>query len=198
MVLVASLASRGDEMGFTRRMNEKSSDQSRWRLFKDMQSAPVGTVVEQQCAVCALTGVCRWEKIGSEGIVGDLLALCADHESELGVRNDDYRYLYGLSGPGSFPRILTRDDVTQFLGHLHYIPASRGLKAPSHLRFPECHDGELLRILVKLNAIVNGDHFSGWVVRESFVIAVHVQDGSWYSEFRTDGTIWKSELQHGN
>ena len=192
MVLVASPISKGDEMGFTRRMDEKSSGQSRWRLVKDMQLAPVGTVVEKQCAVCALTGICRWEKIGSEGIVSEFLALCADHENEIGVRNDDHRHLYGLSGPGSFPRVLTRDDVTQFLGYLHYVPASRGLKAQSHLRFPEFRDCELLRILVKLNAVMNGDHFSGWVVRESFAFAVFVQDGSWYSEFRTGGTKWRN------
>ena len=185
-------------MGFTRRMDEKSSDQSRWRFVKDMQSAPVGKVVEHQCAACALTGSCRWERIGSEGIVREFLALCVHHENELGVSDDDPRRLYGLSGPGSFPRVLTRDDVAQFLGYLHYIPASRGLKAQSHLRFPEFHDGELLRILTDLNAIVRGDHFSGWVVHESFLLAVYVQDNSWYSEFRTGGTKWRSEIPGGN
>lgn len=161
-------------MGFTRRMDEKSSDQSRWRFVKDMQSAPAGNVIEQQCAVCALTGICHWEKIGSEGIISEFLALCVHHENELGVLNDDPRYLHGLSGPGSLLRILTRDDVNQFLGYLHYIPASRGLKASSHRRFPEFQDGELLRILIDLNAIASGDHFSGWVVHESFVLAVYV------------------------
>ena len=185
-------------MGYTRRLDEKSSDQSRWRFVKGMQSASVGKVVEQKCAVCALTGICRWEKIGSEGIVSEFLALCVHHENELGVRDDDHRHLYGLSGPGSFPRVLTRDDVTQFLGYLHYIPASRGLKAQSHRRFPEFHDGELLRILIDLNAIESGDHFSGWEVHESLVLAVYVQDGSWYSEFRTGGTKWRSEIPGRN
>lgn len=185
-------------MRFTKRKHQETSEHDRWRFVKVPSTVPDGEVIEQECAVCALTSICRWEKINPEGIISQYLALCMHHENEFRVSNDDPRRLHGSSGPGSFPRILTRDDVQQFLGYLHIIPASRGWKAPSHLRFPEFRDGELLHILTAHNAIVRGKHFSGWVVRESFVLAIYGQDGSWSSVFKSAGTNWKSEPRNGN
>jgi len=182
-------------MRFIRRKHQEVSDHDRWKFVKNASTTAVDELVEQECAVCELTSICHWEKVTPRGTVSQCLALCTHHENELRVSDDGTdQCLYGSSGPETFPRILTRDDVEEFLGYLHYIPAGKGLKAPSHLRFSEFQDGELLRILRALDAVVSGDHFSGWVVRESFAFAVYGRDGSWSSVFQSAGSIRKTDL----
>lgn len=182
-------------MRFIRRKHQEVIDHDRWRFVKNASTTAVGEIVDQECAVCELTSICRWEKVSPGGTVSQCLGLCTHHENELRVSADGTdRRLYGSSGRGSFPRILTRDDVQQFLGYRYYIPAGNGWKAPSRLRFSELGEENLFRILRALDAVIRGDHFTGWVVRESFAFAVYGQDGSWSSVFQSAGSIRKTDL----
>ena len=150
-------------MKFRRMQDHEASPSHVWR--REPSAAAVGVDPAEQCSLCGHTFAWQWQKISQEGEVSYQIPLCDSHQDELRPNEDGSR-LHGTSGVGSFPRIMTPDDVRAFLGYLHFIPAGRGWKSNTQVRFSELSASELLGVLRELRVVKRGEHFSGWVVRD--------------------------------
>ena len=148
-------------MKFGRKQNVEASPSHTWRR----EPVAGGVDPSEQCPLCGRHAAWQWQKISQEGKVVQLIPLCDVHQDELKLNEDGSR-LHGTSGVGNFPRIMTPDDVQAFLGYLHYIPAGRGWKSTTQIRFSERSDRHLLEILNKLCVLKRSSHFSGWGVRD--------------------------------
>ena len=168
-------------MKFRRTQNHPVSAPHTWRLAS-AATAGSGDRTEQ-CPLCGRHAVWQWQKVSNEGEVSRRIPICDTHRSELQVSTDGLVHLRGTSGAGVSPRILTPDDVRQFLGYLHYIPAGRGWKSNTQVRFSEWSDGHLLGILRELKVVKHGEHFSGWVVRDQVEWVVFRRPDDWTAVF---------------
>lgn len=165
-------------MKFRRKQNHRASPSEVWR--REPSVATSGVDPAEQCPLCGRIGTWQWQKVSQEGEVIRQIPLCDLHQDELSLNEDGTR-LYGTSGVGSFPRIMTRDDVREFLGYLHWIPAGRGWKSTTQIRFADRSDNRVLEILKELCVLKRSDHFSGWAVRDHVEWVIFRSPTQWES-----------------
>ncbi|MEN9300796.1 MAG: hypothetical protein RLZZ254_577 [Actinomycetota bacterium] len=165
-------------MKFGRKQNHVASPSHVWR--REPAAAAVGVDPAEQCPLCGRNAVWQWWKTSQEGEVTHQIPLCDSHQDELKL-NEDGSWLHGRSGVGVFPRIMTADDVRAFLGYRHWIPAGRGWKSTTQIRFSDRSDNHLLEILKKLCVLKRSSHFSGWEVRDHIEWVIFRSPTQWES-----------------
>jgi hypothetical protein len=77
------------------------------------------------------------------------------------------------------PKSIIRDELREYLGLCHYIPAAKGLRSIVHKNFSEFSHIELMLQLREVEVVNRSKHFSGFSVRDHFVKATLLKDGRW-------------------
>ena len=165
-------------MKFRQKQLHEVSPSHVWR--REPAAAKVVVDHIEQCPLCGRHAVWQWQKTSQEGEVTHQIPLCDVHQSEL-TPSKDGSWLHGTSGVGVFPRIMTADDVRAFLGYRHWIPAGRGWKSTTQIRFSDRSDNHVLEILKKLCVLKRSSHFSGLEVRDHVEWVIFRSPTQWES-----------------
>ena len=181
------------------KQHKHTIEHDRWKFGPVGSDLLIAGVAERVCVLCGKQALWRWDRLTPAGRIVEQILLCGRHESELRVSEENARSIHGRSGVGTFPRILTRDDVWQFIGFLHWIPAAKGLKAESHKRFNEYERGSLLTVLRGIGAVCRGDGrlgSIGWKARATLSHVVLLSDRVWVARFVRRGSLGLFRERH--
>ena len=132
-----------------------------------------------RCIFCETIAEWRWELIDSSGRIIQWYDVCGSHTARLRVSTDDPKTLVRNERVVPCPKSITREELEEYLGSCHFIPAGNGLKSNLHERFSEFSHIELMLQLREVDVVNRSEHFSGFSVRDHFVTATLLEDGSW-------------------
>jgi hypothetical protein len=82
-------------------------------------------------------------------------------------------------------KTITKDELADYLQHLHWIPAFRGIPSGIRRRFMEYKPLEFIGYLRKVGAIKKGEHFTGRVPAPDLVYVTLYIGGVWEAKFLT-------------
>lgn len=82
-------------------------------------------------------------------------------------------------------KTITKDELADYLQHLHWIPAFRGIPSAIRRRFMEYKPLEFIGYLRKVGAITKGEHFTGRVPAPDLVYVTLYIGGIWEAKFLT-------------
>jgi hypothetical protein len=132
-----------------------------------------------RCLFCDTIAGWRWELVDSTGRTVQWYDVCGSHTARLRVSKDDLNTLVRNERVVPCPKSITCEELEEYLGSCHFIPAGNGLKSNLHKRFSEFSHIELMLQLREVEVVNRSEHFSGFSVRDHFVTATLLEDGSW-------------------
>ncbi len=132
-----------------------------------------------QCIFCETIADWRWELVDASGRTTQWYHICKIHTARLCVSTDDPMQLVRNERVIPCPKSITRDELREYLGLCHYIPAAKGLRSIVHKNFSEFSHIELMLQLREVEVVNRSEHFSGFSVRDHFVKVTLLEDGRW-------------------
>ena len=82
-------------------------------------------------------------------------------------------------------KTITKDELRDYLQHLHWIPAFRGVPSGIRGRFMEYTPLEFLDHLRGVGAVTKGRHFTGRAPTKNLLYVTLYIGGIWEARFRT-------------
>lgn len=157
-------------------MNELSEG---WRLVtRDSFPSMTGN---RHCTVCGGAADVLWRYLDDHREKVEVIPVCLNHSDRFGRDTDVPRLLTRTDTTAPRGMVITRDELTDYLHHCHFIAHQRGLTAVSHWKFTRFSHTDLMKQLQALRAAKRSDHFSGWEPREGFIQATLLRNGTWQS-----------------
>jgi hypothetical protein len=132
-----------------------------------------------QCIFCETIADWRWELVDSSGRTTQCYYICKIHTARLCVSTDDPMKLVRNERVIPCPKSITREELEEYLGSCHFIPTGDKLETILHKRFSEFSHIELMLQLREVEIVNRSEHFSGFSIRDHFVMATLLDDGSW-------------------
>jgi hypothetical protein len=132
-----------------------------------------------RCVFCETIADWRWELVDSRGRTIQWREICGIHTARLCVSSDDPITLVRNERVTPCPKSITCDELKEYLGLCHYIPAGKELKSIVYKNFSEFSHLELMIHLREVEAVKRSEHFSGFSVRVHFAKATLLEDGRW-------------------
>jgi hypothetical protein len=153
-----------------------------WHLGR--RDSHVAPNAHRFCTVCGRVAGWLWEWRDHFDVSREVIPVCEMH-FDLFVRNpDDPNQIARTDTTAPRGMVITRDELADYLHHCHFIAYQRGQRSASHWKFSRFSHPDLMKQLQALRAVKRSDHFSGWELREGFIQATLLRDGTWESIIR--------------